>query len=512
MKKGIIRRAVRGCCAGLCLLLLGACGTRPTDYPLAAGTANPPQPAIDADPARPLVVLAISGGGSRAAALGAAVVKQLNDVRYASGGELRPLAADIAVVSSVSGGSVYAADLGLNGPAHAAAFMERVQNYDGIGWLVERALEPGTWISLQLENRTRINVLQEMVEDLLQTKATMAVFNQPGKPLVLLNATDLVAGQVFTFDRDTLDDVCMDYDQVPVSLGVTASAAFPIAFPPVLLRNDSYLPGGCPGQRNGHLPYRLQLQVPAGPYANLETYRIARYRQSLRNEAIETTGADAAVGPYRKPLYLRLVDGGVADNSGLTALRRALLTVGTPADIGRMVAQGKLSRIVVIAVNARSDPPNELDRSPAYTTALESAQGISGALVDSASANSALVFQNFVKLLTDDRDRLVAEGQVQANFAVYPISIDFDQLPNATATEREEQQKVKSIATSWTLQPGDVALLDKVAGELLWRHPCFRLLVADIGLQGKPEAPPVPDTRCPVEPPRPGAQAHRRMM
>ncbi len=238
-------------------------------------------------------------------------------------------------------------------------------------------------------------------------------------------------------------------------------------------------------------------------YANLDTYRIDRYRQSLRNETVREQGGDGEIGPYRTPLYLRLVDGGVADNSALTALRRALLMPGAPADISRMVAQGKLRRLVVIAVNARSDPPSKLDRSTAYTTVLTMAGAISGALVDSASANSALVFQNFIKSLTGDRDRLVAAGHTQANFAVYPISIDFDQLPNATAAQRQEQQQVKSIATSWTLRPGDVALLDRVAGELLWRHPCFRVLAADIGLEGSPEAAPVPNTRCPVEPPRP---------
>jgi NTE family protein len=489
--------------AGLCVTLLCACGTRATDYPLAAGAVNAPQAPVETDPARPLVVLAISGGGSRAAALGAAVVKRLDDLRYASGGEMRPLAADIAVVSSVSGGSVYAADLGLNGPTHAAAFLDRIQSYDGIGWLTRRASDPATWISLQLENKTRVDVLQEMIEDLLQTKAPMSVLNQPGKPLVLLNATDMVSGQVFTFDRDTFDDLCMDYDQVPVSLGVTASAAVPIAFTPVLLRNDSYLPGGCPGKRTGSTAWRLPLEVAGGAYANLETYRIDRYRQSLRNESVHEQGADGEIEPFRRPLYIRLVDGGVADNSGLTALRHALLMPGAPADIGRMVTQGRLRSIVVIAVNARSDPPNKLDHSTQYTNVIEMAEGISGVLVDSASANSALVFQNFVKLLTDDRDRLVAAGHPEANFAVYPITIDFDQLPNTTAAQRAEQQKVKSIATSWTLQPGDGALLDQVAGELLWRHPCFRALVADVGLQGKEEAPPVSGIRCPVEPPLP---------
>jgi NTE family protein len=132
------------------LVLLSGCGTQPLHYPLTAGEANAPQQPLDARPDRPLVLLAISGGGSRAAALGAAIVKRLNNLRYAAGQETRPLAADIAVVSSVSGGSVYAADLGLNGPAHAGSFMERIQNYDGIRWLEQRALDPATWVSPEL--------------------------------------------------------------------------------------------------------------------------------------------------------------------------------------------------------------------------------------------------------------------------------------------------------------------------------------------------------------------------
>ncbi|MEI9982697.1 MAG: hypothetical protein WDN69_05500 [Aliidongia sp.] len=38
----------------------------------------------------------------------------------------------------------------------------------------------------------------------------------------------MVAGEVFTFEPSALDDLCMNYDQVPVSLAVTASAAFPL--------------------------------------------------------------------------------------------------------------------------------------------------------------------------------------------------------------------------------------------------------------------------------------------
>ena len=214
-------------------------------------------------------------------------------------------------------------------------------------------------------------------------------------------------------------------------------------------------------------------------------------------------GSGDKVPPYRTPVYLRLVDGGVADNSGLTAMRRALLATGAPADIGRLTAQGKLRHLVVIAVNARSDPQSDLDKSTQYTTLLTMANAISGTLVDSASSNSAAAFQSFIKLLIDDRNTLVKVGQTQANFAVYPISIDFDQLPNATAAERQEQQKVKSIATSWTLQARRRRTAEPRAGELLWRHPASACWWPISDLQGQSEAHPVPGLRCPVEPPLP---------
>ena len=118
-------------------MLIG-CGVTPTDYPLAAGQSNRRRRPLDADPDHPFVVMTFSGGGSRAAALAAAVVDRLNNLHYTTGGETRALSADIAVVSSVSGGSVYAADLGLNGPGHAAASCSGSRTTTAFGWL-ERA-------------------------------------------------------------------------------------------------------------------------------------------------------------------------------------------------------------------------------------------------------------------------------------------------------------------------------------------------------------------------------------
>jgi NTE family protein len=192
--------------------------------------------------------------------------------------------------------------------------MHRIQDFDGLGWLARRFLNPLTWLTLQFEDQTRVAVQQQMIEDLLQTKATMAALNQPGRHLTLLNATDMVAGQVFTFDRQTLDDVCMDYDKVPVSLAVNASADVPFAFTPCCCTTILSV---------AELPWTAEPR-PALPHdgraraALMRTWRPTgpRYRQSLRNEVVVEQGTGDKVPPYRKPVYLRLVDGGVADNSG----------------------------------------------------------------------------------------------------------------------------------------------------------------------------------------------------
>lgn len=477
------------------------CGTHSVDYPLSGQQRNQDRRSIVASLDHPFVVLAFSGGGSRAAVLAAAITARLDGITYQTPAGPRRLSQDIAVVSSVSGGSVYAAYLALNGASEekARAFEQRIGDFDGIGYLSGRLLNPITWISLQLENKTRVDLLQDMITKVLGTKATLAEFNKPNQPLVLLNASDMVAGEVFTFDPATLDDLCMNYDQIPVALATTASAAFPIAFTPVLLQNHSYVDTtGCPGRQMPAADWRNELTAPGGRYANLEEFRLARYRDSLRGARYNDLMPNAP--SFRQPRYVRLVDGGVIDNLGLTAVRRALSTSGSPVDMTPLIQERKLSRLVVIVVNARSDAPSPLDASPEYTTIPKIALSVAGALVDSAAAGAASTFRGFVRNLVADRATLLEQHVLGAEFDIYPIDIDFDQLPDSTVEERDKLNKVKSIKTSWTLAPGDVPLIDQVAGELLWRHPCFRKLVTALGVETTPEAPAVPNLMCPVPP------------
>ena len=116
--------------------------------------------------------------------------------------------------------------------------------------------------------------------------------------------------------------------------------------------------------------------------------------------------------------------------------------------------------------------------------------------MDSASAGAASTFDGFVLNLADDRNRIAIEDP-GGRFEIYPIAIDFDELPSATDADRAFQKSVKSIDTSWTLKSGDVKNLDIAAELLVWRHPCFRDLLASLKASPHPTIKPV-DGVCPA--------------
>ena len=64
--------------------------------------------------------------------------------------------------------------------------------------------------------------------------------DQPGngrRPYVVLNATDMTAGHVFSFTQDQFDLICGDLARFKIADAVTASAAFPVALTAITLEN-----------------------------------------------------------------------------------------------------------------------------------------------------------------------------------------------------------------------------------------------------------------------------------
>jgi NTE family protein len=501
--------------AGLTLIALAACGDRPEDYPLVGDSRNAQPPLFQAAMGGTFVALSFSGGGSRAALLDAAVTNELSQLEYQTQSGPRRLSDDIAVVSSVSGGSVYAGYLGIYGtrtPGHTPAdFEEFIAGFDGMSYLYGRALNPLTWIGLAAADKTRTAVLEDMIAIALgpdgktPTTATLASIERPDRPSLLLNASDIVSGQVFTFDTDTLNDLCQSKTAFPVNVAVAASAAFPVGFTPVLLRNNSLDTAGHPVTSNNNDACRRPppgdwinaTNSLAAPYTDLETYRHAVARAAWRGTSLAN-----GLPPRRTPVYVRLADGGVADNLGLTSLRRALLAQTSPVNLTGILAKmppGMKLPLILIEVNARSDPKSNLDTSPAYTTILQQAGSDSGTLVDSAAASSGVIFQNFVLEL----ERSLAQTPLAGRVAIYPMQIDFDRLPDVPSSPDDNPNNgrnlvtyVKNVATSWTLAKGDRHAIDIAVQIMLAREPCYAKLYADLRLTGGVTPTPVAGTSC----------------
>jgi NTE family protein len=455
--------------------------------PLAEGSANPPPASpIGTDPEAPLILIAFSGGGSRAAALGLGVLDELAAETYPASGKPTALIDRVKVVSSVSGGSVVAAWFGLVGPSRLDELKEDFLARDNMATLEWQAADPLTLTRLTFSSYTRIDALRDLLDRELLHGARFAEFRRPGAPLVVMNATDMEADEVFSFTPQRFDDLCSDLDRLPISVAVAASAAFPVALSPMSLRNYSY--EGCKGTIPSGGWISAELTLPLPRYINLEEYKRARYANALRN----------GKGAYRNEHYLHLLDGGLVDNQGVKALTEVLVSPHSAAQILNGINTGRAKRIAVISVNARADADNGVGAQPAVPGLLKVVNTVIGAPIDSTTAYANASLQDLVESLKNaGATANPAPGHpLFAGLRVYGIAVDFDQfLPE----QMQLQAEVKNIGTSWSLSP--IQLQEAIeAGRLLLRqHPCFQRLLLDLNARPAPAEPAVVRKSCPFE-------------
>lgn len=453
----------------LAAVALSACASVPENQPLPQHAANQERRSIiPADPGEPVIMMAFSGGGSRAAALAASVLGELKNTHYPFAGQSRRLADDVKLISSVSGGSVTAAWFGLTGPDGLQTLRDNFLAQDNMTALELTGANPITWFRLAFTGFTRIDALEELLDKELFAKKTFKELDAAEKPFVILNATDMGSGQVFAFTPRRFDDICSSLDELPISVGVASSAAFPVLLSPVNFHNNSVACAGTPADAEW---MRDDLVKPATPYLNLPEYRDARYSNDLRR----------GEHSFRDVRELHFLDGGLADNLGFGSLRAALLANYDDTQLVTAINDGKIGKLVVIAVNARSDPPSDLDQDPSRPGLVSVVSAVVSIPID---ATTASVESQLSALLTDLGKAASQVDPDKAKFAkmkVYAVMVDFDQLPATTDEERRLRDAVKTIPTSWSLTKEQLDMIDKVGPLLLRRDPCFRQLLKDLG-------------------------------
>ena len=108
----------------------------------------------------------------------------------------------------VSGGSVIAAHFALYGPTGLDRFAPDFLVPDNTRTLGLDAVNPITWLQLAITGSSRIDVVEELFDRQLFKGKTFYELNQPGRPYLILNATDMASGEVFAFTPKRFDDIC----------------------------------------------------------------------------------------------------------------------------------------------------------------------------------------------------------------------------------------------------------------------------------------------------------------
>jgi NTE family protein len=429
-------------------LLLAGCATfnQPANTPVDGGTnpmAQLATPDVGGDTA---IGLSFSGGGTRAAAFAFGVLRGLDNIAAKDG---RSYLDRVIFVSGVSGGSVTAAYFGLKGRAALVDFRER--------FLIRNAEEElKTAVNLRniaqgldggVNDSSRLPV---WLDHNLFDNATLGDLFLPGKPIVWINASDLYNRTPFLFSPVTFAALCSDIAKYPLSNAVAASAAVPVAFVPIVLES---FPTAC----DTPLPpwvTRVLADRNAGAQVRAFAEALTRYREG---------------GQMR---YLKLADGGITDNFGLSGLVIARAAADKPYMPLTPEKAVRLRRLVFVVVNAGQAPSGN------WTQTLEGPAGaeLLNAVTDTAM-NSAVRsgFDAFRLSLREWEEAIrkwrcslpAAEARrlgASVDWRCSNIRIDIAEV-GFDLFDPQRAAKLSSIPTRFKLATEDVDLLIQSGGE-----------------------------------------------
>ncbi len=329
------------------LFVLAGCATRPVNPPITQTNPNSgyrfETRQAHAKDKENLVVLAFSGGGTRAAAFSYGVLEFLRrtEVVGPKGNKVR-LLDQVDVITGVSGGSFTALAYGLYGDKLFADYEQRFLKRNVQGDIIARAFSPTYWPKLTSTGWGRSELASQLYDEILFDGATFGDLDRGTGPLILVSATDISTGSRFTFSQAIFDVICSDLNAVPLSRAAAASSAVPVVLSPITITNYG---GTCNSTPPAWAKPFMGSDNPPRPAAR----------------AVRSFRADAAFGDSVHRPYLHLVDGGVSDNLGMRAVLDALEVLEALHDMGAPTPLDSARRIVVFIVNSQSSPPTNWD-------------------------------------------------------------------------------------------------------------------------------------------------------
>ncbi|MBS0322062.1 MAG: patatin-like phospholipase family protein [Proteobacteria bacterium] len=477
------RSALHAALAALATLALAACASRPVNAPIdhvdphggyrVLEALARPRPHNDPDT---LLLLAFSGGGTRAAALSYGVLEALRDTPVVQHGVPHAMLDEVDVITGVSGGSFTALSYALYGndlfDLYPKAFLKR----DVQGKLISLLFDP--FVGGQTIGGTfgRSELAEHYYDEILFHGATFGDLMGKDRPVVVTTATDLSSGARLGFIQGNFDVLCSDLSSFKLARAAAASSAVPIVLSPVTI-NDY-------GGRCGFAPppwLAAENTDSDMGVAGLASERLADLRAF----------ADGNARPY-----IHLVDGGVADNLGLRAIIETLQELEVSPQMRALAHFDSVRRIAIVIVNARSAPTTRWDQSEAPPGPISQLLQASNVPIDRYSYDSVELVRGIVSRWKLRRDLAVAEARLAGasaaaaaarypDVAMYVIDVSFDAIADA-----KTRHYFQNLPTSFVLDDEQVDRLRAEAGALLRASPQFQSFRR--ALETLPAAPGVP--------------------
>jgi NTE family protein len=443
--------------------VLAGCATRPVNPPIehfdAGKSYRVERTSENAEDNATLVILAFSGGGTRAAAFSYGVLETLRDMQVTtkSGRRVRVLDT-VDVITGISGGSFTALAFGLHGDklfdVYETSFLKRnVQ-----GELVNRAVNPFNWPSLGSTGWGRSELAANFYDEILFNGATFHDLRRDG-PRILVSATDLADGTRVIFNPENFDVLCTNLSNLRLARAAAASSAVPVVLSSITI--DNY--GGTCGY-----------QPP--PWTALFTDAPNRPRPAART--VKRLQELQAFADRKERPYLHLVDGGVSDNVGMRGVLDVLSTFEALHTLGQKTPYDHVRNIFIFVVNSLATPPNDWNKR-------EDPPGLVDVLLKATGTPIDRYSYDTVETLRDIQARWAALREVRDAIKPYPalgeklqavmrapditirvIDVSFDALP-----DKAERAYLNTLPTSFVLDAEAVDRLRVAARNAILASP-----------------------------------------
>jgi NTE family protein len=441
-------RALRSALPLLLALLTGCASLEAVNEPLPGQVDRshgyrPTDPSQYREVGDVMLFVAFSGGGTRAAAFAYGVMQELRDTQIGSGDESRRLLDDVDGISGVSGGSFPAAYYGLFGDRIFDEFEERFLRKNVQGALAWRILAPWNLVRLPSPNVSRTQIARDYYSKYVFEHKTFAdLAKETERPRIHVNSTDLVQGNRFSFDQNTFDIICSDLDPFPISAATAASSAVPGVLSPLVLKNYA---GQC-----GYEPPEW-------------------YEEALKNRRTNPRGAHVAgqfsayLDPETKE-YIHLVDGGVADNLGMTVVLERLAETGSLERYQESMEFELPDHVIVIVVDAEvaaSDKFNMKAVSPGFAATMGLMSGIQ---INRANFETLDLTQRALKMI----------GKSLSKAKGHPVTAHMVEVSFDLSDTQEERDYLEHLPTSFRLKEEQVDRLISAGRNILRESPDFQ--------------------------------------